>query len=186
MPAFQYDKPARQPRIRGGRVATLRIRPADCMTIADLARLFNIPIDSGAVSFAAATSNVLANVCEYFRKQGVVPSRDGFEYTEVMKAFPQDARMTKMGYQYSEALYTQERPVNVQMLHATASPVLQRHERPITDLDPEGRRKLTRIRELAFLVKSDPMNRSEDEFMEYDALQKYFTEYNMEEVINGR
>lgn len=66
-------------------MVTVRINPTDCMGIADMLTLGNV--DTVGMSFAQATATVLQSMLESARLQGIIPDRDGFEFSKVMQPF---------------------------------------------------------------------------------------------------
>lgn len=79
--------------MRPGRVTQIRVSPKDCMSIIDV--LDRIQLYRSGMSFAQATSVVLACAIETFRKQSLIPTRDGFEYSSMMQRFPADTIITR-------------------------------------------------------------------------------------------
>lgn len=68
-----------------GAIIQLRVSPADCMSIVDMLKHMNIPTDN--LSFASATKLVLGSALEAFRQQGIIPRREGFEFSILMEPF---------------------------------------------------------------------------------------------------
>lgn len=63
-----------------GNVVTIRVNPRDTMSVIDLVESLGIPLHT--LSFPAMASLALSSCLEALRQQGVVPDRDGFEYSE--------------------------------------------------------------------------------------------------------
>jgi hypothetical protein len=75
---------------RAGRVVQIRLNPKDCMAIVDIiqqAKMF-----TPGMSFSQAVIIAFACMAETFRKNGLVPEREGFEYSEMMREFPDTVR----------------------------------------------------------------------------------------------
>lgn len=71
--------------MRPGEVVTVRINPTDCMGIADMLVLGNV--NTEGMTFSQATATVLQSLLESARMQGIIPVRDGFEFSKVMQPF---------------------------------------------------------------------------------------------------
>ena len=71
--------------MRPGKVVTIRINPKDCMSILDVLGVTNQMI-KGA-SFPALASLALSALLETVRKNGAIPTRDGFEYNDMMAPY---------------------------------------------------------------------------------------------------
>lgn len=68
--------------MKPGQVVSIRVSPKDCMSVVDAIKGngFYTP----GMSYPAMVSMILAASLESMRKQGLIPTRDGFEYTEIM------------------------------------------------------------------------------------------------------
>lgn len=82
----------RGPRPYPGRVVQIRVSPTDCMACIDLVKSLEPERPWGALppgsSFAQCVSFALRVFCESSRLSGTVPTRDGFEFTEMMNMWP--------------------------------------------------------------------------------------------------
>ena len=72
--------------MKPGRTANIRINPADCMSCIDVIKKTGMNLQGA--SFTIIVSAALASMLESFRQNGIIPTRDGFEYNEIMKAYP--------------------------------------------------------------------------------------------------
>jgi hypothetical protein len=79
--------------VRPGVVSTIRVNPKDCMSIIDVIALTGI--DTTGMSFAAMTSLALSSLLETARQNGQVPTRDGFEFNEMMLPWANGVRNKK-------------------------------------------------------------------------------------------
>lgn len=142
--------------MRPGRVAQVRVSPADCMSICDV--MNKLGINTPGLSFPQALSLTLSSALEAFRQNNVIPTRDGFEYTELMARFPQDRLSDR-----------------ARKLEVTKAIGL----RPAPALVPESidaKRRRTRYEELKFKFQQDPGNVSEEERNELRGLtEEFFT-----------
>lgn len=71
--------------MKPGKVATIRLRPEDCMSIVDILELAKI--NTNGMTFAAACSAAVGVAMATLRDNGVLPTRQGFEYTDMMSRF---------------------------------------------------------------------------------------------------
>lgn len=76
-----------------GRVVRIRVNPKDCMSVVDA--ISKIGLSVKGMSFSQAVSIALSSALESFRQNGVVPERDGFEYSEMMKQFPEATQSSR-------------------------------------------------------------------------------------------
>jgi hypothetical protein len=68
-----------------GTVVNIRISPANCMAIYDALLLAGI--DPANYTFSSGASRVLDMLLDALRRDKLIPTRDGYEYTEIMKSF---------------------------------------------------------------------------------------------------
>lgn len=71
--------------MRPGEVVTVRINPTDCMGIADMLVIGDV--NTEGMTFSQATATVIQSMLESARMQGIIPTRDGFEFSKVMQPF---------------------------------------------------------------------------------------------------
>jgi hypothetical protein len=145
-----------------GEVVSIRVNPKDCMAVADL--LDKLNAYSPGMSFSNAVAIALASSMESFRANGVLPERQGFEYTEMMRHFAFKKRTSR----------------KIQLtttFHATAA---QYGIRPLVPQTPENRiaqeRRKVRYDELKFKMENDALNWTPELTEEYVPLAKEFGE----------
>ena len=144
-----------------GKVAQIRLSPADCMSCVDVAQRVGALMPG--MSFAIVVKIALASLLESARQAGAVNRRDGFEYSEVMAQFEESnfsARGRKL--QITELVNKQE-----------IAP------QPVIPETPERGRRRRRWQELKFMYDADPENHplpipGTPEFVEWDALCQEF------------
>jgi hypothetical protein len=68
--------------MKPGVVSTIRVNPKDCMGVLDVLDVAGIP--TRGMSFASITSLALSSLLQTMREQQVIPTRDGFEYLDMM------------------------------------------------------------------------------------------------------
>lgn len=82
----------------GGQVVRIRLSPTDCISLVDIADKIGIP-KAQYISFAQICKLAISSTLRSLRENGVIPTRSGFEYTEVMSRFVEfadDARAKKL------------------------------------------------------------------------------------------
>ena len=79
--------------MRPGRVVQFRLNPKDCMAVIDVIQKANAHIPG--MSFAQAVAMAFSCMSETFRRYKLIPTRDGFEYSEMMLDFPSTSRGMK-------------------------------------------------------------------------------------------
>lgn len=130
-----------------GEVVQIRVNPRDCMGVADVVRQLNLHIQG--MSFAQAVSITLTALLETVRSAGKIPSRDGWEYGEVMAPFAFKKRSA--------------RKLEITKAFELTNPVGILPSEPIPELPIEARRLQSRLRELEWKRDADPGNFSEAE-----------------------
>lgn len=80
--------------MKPGRTAMIRVNPQDCMGVADVMKL--VGMEGKGLSFAASVSVALGALMETARKNNLIPTRTGFEYSEVMQIFPMERSKRKL------------------------------------------------------------------------------------------
>lgn len=68
-----------------GRIVRIRVNPQDCMGCVDLLNQLGV-LEEGT-SFATVVSNALYQLLSLARDNEIIPTRDGFEYMEMMEPF---------------------------------------------------------------------------------------------------
>lgn len=137
---------------RAGRVVQIRVSPRDCISVIDVWDKLGIKIDGA--SFSQVVSTALASALESFRKNAIIPDRDGTEFSKMMARFPDAKSMRTRQLSINEAMYAQEMP-------AVMPETLQ------------VRREKARFEELRLKVEVDDPNvqPGSPEFEEYLSLQ---------------
>jgi len=72
--------------MKPGRVVSIRVNTKDCMSVIDVVEKIGLNIPG--ISFAQIVSTALASTLESLRQAGVIPIRDGFEFSEMMNKYP--------------------------------------------------------------------------------------------------
>ena len=117
-----------------------------------------IGINVNSASFSSVVSIAFSSAMESFRQNGIVPVRDGFEFTEMMSIFPETLKQQRG-----------------RALALTKMFELAGANNPTPAAAPkassiEGKRKETRFHELAFRAEQDPLNVSQEEMEELNQL----------------
>lgn len=131
-----------------GEIARIRVNPRDCMGVVDV--LKNTGMYTEGMSFSAGTSLVFSALLESARQAGLIPMRDGFEYTEMMQPFLDKSRgKKKLEITRLTALTGSELQVPA-LSHPTARSVAN------VGKTMAQRRARTRINELGFKKEQAP------------------------------
>ena len=69
--------------MKPGNVVSIRVNPTDSMAVVDLLEVSGLRVSG--MSFPAMVSLALSSCLEGLRQQGVIPERDGFEYSAMME-----------------------------------------------------------------------------------------------------
>ncbi len=72
--------------MRVGRVVSIRVNPKDCMSAIDVVE--KIGLNVPGISFSQIVSAAFSSAMESLRQAGVIPTRDGFEFRQMMAAYP--------------------------------------------------------------------------------------------------
>lgn len=73
-----------------GEVVKIRVNPRDCMSVVDVIK--NTGLLTEGMSLPVAVSLTLSALLESARQAKLIPEREGFEYTEVMRPFSNKTR----------------------------------------------------------------------------------------------
>lgn len=138
-----------------GRVVRIRVNPTDCMAVLDVIEKLGLTPDR--LSFDQAVRITLSSLLESVRKNGIIPTRDGFEYSDMMQSFRMPKVNTEEVFKIAAKLGT----------HAAAV-------QPIVPETPERARNRVRLRELKFRANTDMLNMTLEEKLEYADLQGQF------------
>lgn len=71
--------------LTAGQVCKIRVNPKDCMAVIDVLTAAGVRLDG--MSFAAMTSLALSSLLQTMRDQKIIPTRDGFEYLDMMQPY---------------------------------------------------------------------------------------------------
>lgn len=144
----------RGPRPHPGRVVQIRVSPRDCMACVDLVKKLEPDKPWGALppgsSFAQLVSFSLRVLCESARLSAVVPTREGFEFSELMEQWPDtpgsrsQARKVDISRTIERAIGEDGRVPGVQQMPRGAP------------MSAEQRRATTRMHELFFKQEHAP------------------------------
>lgn len=141
--------------MKAGRVISLRINPIDCLSVIDAAEKIGMLVPG--VSFSQLVSIVLSSSLESFRQNKIIPTRDGFEYTQMMARFPEPKKQAR-----SRALAITE---------TFKLGAVQGGSVPATvPAPPNMKRKEVRYEELVQRFHADAANMSEEEVREMHSL----------------
>ncbi len=135
--------------MRPGRIVSIRVNPRDCMSVVDVIEKIGMHVNG--MSYSQAVSVALSSALEGLRQAGLIPTRDGFEYSKVMTKFP-----IIMKGQRGRAL-------DITKTFTLAGDSAQ--VRPVKG-NPERMRKQRRYEELCFKLEGDPENFSPAEHEE--------------------
>ncbi len=91
--------------MRAGRVTSIRVNPSDCMGVIDVVECAGVQ-QSGA-SFAMHVSLALSVCIETMRKNGLIPERTGYEYSEMMQRFEGNEGQKKRQLAYANSIHLQ-------------------------------------------------------------------------------
>lgn len=126
-----------------GRTVRIRVNPTDCMSCLDVAK--QVGYLKEGISFAEVVSIALRALLATVRQENIVPTRDGFEYSEMMAPYKDQPHL--------------DRALKVRLTKA-----LKMHDIPaVVEEAVEHRRARIRFEELAFKSNTDPTNMSEEE-----------------------
>lgn len=143
---------------RPGRVVQIRVTPRDCLSVIDVWDKLGVKIEGA--SFSQLVSTALASALESFRKNGIIPDRDGTEYSRMMERFPDIKAARARALSINEVMYHHEVPAVV----------------PET---LETRRAFSRFKELRLKVdENDPMMEpGQPDWHEYQALLDKYPDF---------
>lgn len=99
--------------MRPGIVATIRVNPKDCMAVVDVMEAVGITTEG--MSFPAMISLTLSSLLQTARDNNQIPTRDGFEYNEIMAPYQRQKR-NKRKLEITDTLHKLGSSVNVPKL----------------------------------------------------------------------
>lgn len=134
-----------------GRVVKIRLSPMTCMACVDIVN--KVGANRDGISFAQVVTLALSSAIAAFKENGLVPDRDGFEYSQLMEPFkdqPHIDRARKL--QLTKVIQGMDKPV---------APIVINRDR---------QKKKMRFDELAFKANHDELNMGEEEKAELQGL----------------
>lgn len=139
--------------MRPGKVTTIRVNPLDCLSVLDVCKSAGIEIPGG--SFAQHVSLALSSLLQTVRDAGIIPTRDGFEYNEMMERFgdKNTARKTAIAdvvHRAGSSIHISGLSKPASPVHLTPLPDAQVRQVPITEqrVPLETKQAATRLKEL--------------------------------------
>ncbi len=148
--------------MKHGYVARVRVMPADIMTCIDLVQ--KAGIHTQGMSLSQCISLALKGLAQGARNTGMVPKRDGFEYSQMVAPFLSQT-------------------TQVRKLHVAKLAEQEMVRREAFDLPPQGEQianmafnptiraeKMARMEELKFKRDADPINFSDEDRAELERL----------------
>ncbi len=146
-----------------GRVVRIRVNPQDCMSVLDIMNL--IGVHPKRVSFDQAVRMALSSLIESIKASGVIPTRDGFEYTDMMNEFRAEPRNVKEVLQFSGA-------------------IMQPAARSIVQESPDRVRHRNRLKELMFKHRHARESMDDADMAEYLELQGEFINEDITKLLD--
>ncbi len=141
-------------KLEPGRVMSIRVRPQDCMTAIDI--LTKAGQDPTRLSFASVVNTALSIAFATLRDLKLIPTRDGFEYTEMMEVWD-ERKLTPHASKLSLTAMLKNR--NFESLQVL----------PDALLTPEQQIAKVRIMELQLIQSTNPDKFSPEMEAELDA-----------------
>ena len=130
--------------MRAGQVVRIRVNPKDCMSALDVLGVAGVPAEN--MSFSSAVSLAFSSMLEGMRQQGVIPTRDGFEFSQMMQKYLRGPQGQKLAV--ADAIYKQGPSFQVKPV----LPVVDNHsddrEWQEPEVSPEVRRASRMLAEL--------------------------------------
>jgi hypothetical protein len=80
--------------MRPGLVTSIRVNPKDCMSVIDVMDVTGLKSDG--MSFSSMVSLAFSSLLATCRKNGVIPDRDGFEFTEMVGPYLNQSHKKKV------------------------------------------------------------------------------------------
>jgi len=149
--------------MKTGRVVYIRVNPKDCMSCVDVCQ--KVGLVTRGMSFAQLVSLALSSLLETVRKDGAIPTRDGYEYNEMMAPW-EGGKNTKVTVQLNRAIELQGSEFVVPPL-----PTGQDNKDVVISRNPAIARYENLIRELQEKKKYSPENADayDEEILQYTA-----------------
>lgn len=135
----------------------MRVNPRDCLSAIDVVQQAGIAVQG--MSFAQICALAFSSLLEACRARGVIPTRDGFEFDEMMTGFPADT-----GHARKMAIS--------KAVESVGSELRVPPPQPVKAWNPEVARAERRYKELAARKEFDPLNWTPQDQEEMDGLFK--------------
>lgn len=139
--------------MKPGRTANIRISPKDCMSCIDVVQKTGVNLQGA--SFTIIVSAALSSLLESMRQNGIIPTRDGFEYAQMMGSYPKQGKAN-----HARAL----------AITKTFQVAMPDGQMPAVASSSVMKRKKARFDELAFKANHDEANMSVEEREELTTL----------------
>lgn len=91
-----------------GTVVNIRVSPTNCMAISDAIRLAGL--HPGDMTFSSAVSRVLDMMMDSLRRDNLIPTRDGFELSNMMEEFIQKNKASLPSVSYRQPTIREDAP----------------------------------------------------------------------------
>ena len=140
--------------LKPGRVIYIRVNPKDCMSCIDVVQKAGMNLQRA--SFSLIASAALSSALESFRQNGIIPDREGFEYTDMMKDYPMTDKQERA------------RALAINRTFSLAGSNI--NIPPVISGPPVDRRKKLRFEELARKKNAAPESMDSDDEVELQGL----------------
>ena len=150
-----------------GEVVRIRVNPKDAASVADIVRLTGF--DYVGMSFSQACAIALSSLLETMRQSGAIPTRDGFDYSEVMKPF----QMRKQS----------KRKLDIANLITSLGAKISVPAIPYDTADPEKQKRRRRYEELKTRKELDEINFTPADQEEFRPLVDEFFDFTIKKKV---
>lgn len=103
-----------------GTVVNIRVSPANCMAVSDAIRLAGL--HPGDMTFSSAVSRVLDMMMDSLRRDNLIPTRDGFELSDMMGEFIQKNKASLPSVSYRQPTIREDAPHSPVVLNTATTP----------------------------------------------------------------
>lgn len=134
--------------MKGGRVVRIRVNPVTCMAAVDTLKKVGVLLPG--MSFAQVVSSALYYLSQAAIDSGTLPRRDGFEYLEIMRQFPDQPHLDRT------------RKLGLTQTYQLAEVPQESSEVPFSK-NPRVAAKQRMLAELVAKAEVDPLNADTDE-----------------------
>jgi len=160
-----------------GEVVKIRVHTTDVMACVDVLEAAEVSVPN--MSLAQVVRVALSILCESARKQGIVPRRDGFDYTSMIAPFRRASLPAKVQVGHDILLAEKLRQGEDKTIALGTLPTGQRlAQGEVASEAPPERPRLVRekskgrIQELQLKATNDPANMTPAEFRELRELKQ--------------